>query len=451
MDWGADRPVLLRLYRSLVRSKLDYGCVVYSSARESYLRKLLPIHNQGLRICLGAFRTSPMHSLYVEANEPPLHIRWKKLSLQFALKLRSYRDNPTFETAFNHKFGDIYMRKPSAIPPFAIRVREALSQVCSNPDFVAQFTFPLRPPWKLDEPVVDLSLRKFLKNSTNELVFRASFNELRHKYHQYQAIYTDGSKATNRVAAAAYGRDASLQARLPDDASIFTAELQALKMAFDLIETSNGHQFIVFTDSLSSLLALKGHELKHPSVTALREAYSNLVQLQKSVVLAWVPSHVGIQGNEKVDALAKEALQMDVTNLYLPHTDYRPNINGFVKSKWQELWDSFPENKLYRVKPTVGTWGHTAPSKRRDDLVLSRARIGHTYLTHAYLLHGDERPYCIPCDCAVTVGHILIDCHEYSHIRQKYYAVPDLKTLFERTDPSLVLGFLKESKLYRNF
>ena len=28
-DWGADRIVLLRLYRGLVRSILDYGCVVY--------------------------------------------------------------------------------------------------------------------------------------------------------------------------------------------------------------------------------------------------------------------------------------------------------------------------------------------------------------------------------------------------------------------------------------
>ena len=40
MDWGADRKVLLRLYRTLVRSKLDYGCIVYGSARQSYLRKL---------------------------------------------------------------------------------------------------------------------------------------------------------------------------------------------------------------------------------------------------------------------------------------------------------------------------------------------------------------------------------------------------------------------------
>ena len=31
-DWGADSTVLLNLYKSLIRSKLDYGCIVYGSA-----------------------------------------------------------------------------------------------------------------------------------------------------------------------------------------------------------------------------------------------------------------------------------------------------------------------------------------------------------------------------------------------------------------------------------
>ncbi len=74
-DWGADRIVLLRLYRSLVRSKLDYGCIVYGSARRSVLKQLDPIHHQGLRITLGAFRTSPAQSLYIEAHEPSLTTR----------------------------------------------------------------------------------------------------------------------------------------------------------------------------------------------------------------------------------------------------------------------------------------------------------------------------------------------------------------------------------------
>jgi len=56
-SWGADQHTLLHLYRSLVRSKLDYGSVVYGSARESYLSILDPIQNHALRLCLGAFRT----------------------------------------------------------------------------------------------------------------------------------------------------------------------------------------------------------------------------------------------------------------------------------------------------------------------------------------------------------------------------------------------------------
>ena len=69
-SWGADRTTLLKLYLSLVWSKLDYGCIIYGSARKSYLQMLDPMHNQGLRLALGAFRASPVASLYVGADEP---------------------------------------------------------------------------------------------------------------------------------------------------------------------------------------------------------------------------------------------------------------------------------------------------------------------------------------------------------------------------------------------
>ena len=38
-EWGADRTTLLKLYRSLVRSKLYYGCIVYGSAAKTSLAK----------------------------------------------------------------------------------------------------------------------------------------------------------------------------------------------------------------------------------------------------------------------------------------------------------------------------------------------------------------------------------------------------------------------------
>ncbi|GFY57344.1 CTD small phosphatase-like protein 2 [Trichonephila inaurata madagascariensis] len=79
--WGADRTSLLCLYRALIRSKLDNGSVVYSSACKSLLKILDPVHHQALRLCLGAFRTSPVESLYAETYEPPLDLRRNIVSL----------------------------------------------------------------------------------------------------------------------------------------------------------------------------------------------------------------------------------------------------------------------------------------------------------------------------------------------------------------------------------
>ena len=110
-SWGADRTTLLKLYRSLVRSKLDYGCIIYGSARKSYLQMLDPIHNQGLRLALGAFRTSPVASLYVEADEPSLYSRREKLSLQYAIRLAANPSNPAHEVTFPPNYVKLYMNK----------------------------------------------------------------------------------------------------------------------------------------------------------------------------------------------------------------------------------------------------------------------------------------------------------------------------------------------------
>ena len=95
-SWGADQHPLLHLYRSLVCSKLDYGSVVYGSARESYLRILDPTQNHAMRLCLGAFRTPSASSMCVQTNEPPLYIRRRMLSIQYSLRLDSSLSNPAY-------------------------------------------------------------------------------------------------------------------------------------------------------------------------------------------------------------------------------------------------------------------------------------------------------------------------------------------------------------------
>ena len=88
-QWGADTTTLLHVYCTLDRVKLDYGSIVYGSARKSRIKQLNQVHRQGLRLALGVFRTSPAQSLYVEAKEPSLDNRRLKLSLQYTIKLKT--------------------------------------------------------------------------------------------------------------------------------------------------------------------------------------------------------------------------------------------------------------------------------------------------------------------------------------------------------------------------
>jgi hypothetical protein len=50
-----------------------------------------------MRICLGAFRTSPIASLHVEAGEMPLNLRREKLTIQYVL-INLNRTLPTQST-----------------------------------------------------------------------------------------------------------------------------------------------------------------------------------------------------------------------------------------------------------------------------------------------------------------------------------------------------------------
>ena len=96
---------------------------MYGSARTSYLREMLDtVHNQGLRLPLGAFRTSPVTSLYVEAQEPSLHLRREKLALHYAIRLAANPSNPTFKVIFSPQLSELYKQKPTVFRPFGLRV-----------------------------------------------------------------------------------------------------------------------------------------------------------------------------------------------------------------------------------------------------------------------------------------------------------------------------------------
>ena len=94
LKWGGARDTLLMLYWAVVRSKLEYGCIVYGTASNTNPWQLDSIHNSGLRLALSAFCTSSVSSLYTETNKTSLEEHRLKQSMHYYLKTRACIDNP---------------------------------------------------------------------------------------------------------------------------------------------------------------------------------------------------------------------------------------------------------------------------------------------------------------------------------------------------------------------
>ena len=445
-EWGADRFTLLHLYRSLIRSKLDYGSIVYGSARKSYLKPLDTIHNQSLRLALGAFRTSPVESLYVEANEPSLAHRREQLSLQYAARVAANPENPAHAVIFSKPDLKFYNKHPNSIRPLNLRLQENLENTNISPERIVQNNAFNIPNWKVKQPVILFDLKNKTKIETTNEEYISHFYELKQKYSDHIELYTDGSKHESNVGCACVSNSHTEQLRLPDGASIFTAETKAIDIALSFIKNSNKNKFIIYSDSLSVLQSIKSVNSSNQLVRQVKEKYSNLTS-SKTILFCWIPAHVGIRGNEKADKAAKESLKLIQTNMKIPSSDFNPIIKNEIKKKWQTLWENTIDNKLHRIKPNLGKPNENT-NCRKDQVVITRCRIGHTRITHSYLLQKENKPICHSCNCPFTVEHFLSECPLFETSRRKLLNVPSLFGIFKNLSPVNIISYLKEINIY---
>jgi len=219
----------------------------------------------------------------VEANEPLLYFRRKKLSLQYCLKLSCNYNNRTYATLFNSKFHSVFERKPTQLPPLAIRVSGDLQAVGFKKSDVITSPIPTTPPWLLTRPAVNLTLHCSNKSNTPPEIFKHRFYELCHEFTNYYRIFTDGYKEGNRVAAAVVHRDNTKCIRLPDTARIFRAELYALLLAIDVARRSKENNFVIFSDSMLSLQSIYGFNLDSDLVQKFLKDYTILAKMAKTL------------------------------------------------------------------------------------------------------------------------------------------------------------------------
>ncbi|XP_055939426.1 uncharacterized protein LOC129969045 [Argiope bruennichi] len=431
--WGADRTSLLKVYRSVIRSKLDYGCCVYGSARNSYLSRLNYVHHQALRVCCGAFRTSPISSLYVETCEPSLSFRRNMLSACYYFRVLSNRSHPLRRMFLNCSQSPLFNVRRSCIPPLGSRILKFLPESYHNIEIHDESPFSV-PPWCQFDVVLLHPFRKFLKSNTPDFIFRALFSAHRHMYSDYIPVYTDGSKAESHVGYAFACESVVVGQKLHDFTSVFTSEVTAIYRAIQYIAKNKFRKVIIYSDSWSALQALIEKTHNHAYISDIRILLKELCQNGFEILFCWIPSHVGIQGNEIVDIAAKSANES--YKQAIPYADVRSSVRKWLFQNWQNQWNLETKNKLHTVKPFIDLW--CSSLNRRCDVILTRLRIGHSRITHKYILLKQPPPACSRCGDSLTIRHILIECQTLDSLRLKYFntVVPCLPLLIGHEDPT---------------
>ena len=266
------------------------------------------------------------------------------------------------------------------------------------------------PPWEQVRPQIDTSLADSRKCDLPPYEARSRTMQHISSYEGCTAVYTDGSKTSEGVGCAFVAGSDTRSFSLPARASVFSAELLAIDKAICFIEVCDDASYVILTDSLSSLLALRSFNPTDPLLQDILTRLTSLDVAGKSIQFCWIPSHVGVSGNELADAAARRAACAPCTRrLPLPARDFCPAVNGFMLSQWQHEWEARP-SKLRELKPTLKVWQSSSRRNRQEEVILCRLRIGHTYATHGHILRGEEKPLCPRCYVPLTVAHVLLSC-----------------------------------------
>lgn len=436
---GSSRETLLCVLRSLIVSKLNYGCQFYGSATKSHLEKLEPVLNDALRIATGAFTTSPVVSLQAEAGILTLAKQRDIQTVQHFIKQKSITNSITNSQFSTHN------------KSFTRRALD-IANLHDIPTDIFKFSPQnIQPQHKFSKLQILKTFHKYLKPITSTAAFRQEFLALKEKESNKNFFYTDGSKKDGKTGfAVVKNNEVLLSKRTPDHCSIFTVEAFAILEAIHSIEEEdNTTNNIVFTDSASTVEALTNPKTRNPIIRELQRA---LIETDKDIQICWIPGHAGIIGNEMADASAKQAAeQTEISATINTPSDVKSLIIKAFNDQATRQWTTLTTH-LNQIKPTPSQWTTSNLVNRRDSTVLCRLRIGHTNLTHIHRIFKTSPPICGKCHqmSPLTVEHLILRCNTFNRERQKHNIPSTLKEALadDHNVIQRVINFLKEINVY---
>lgn len=417
---GANRRTMLRVFNSLVLPKLLFASHLYSSSDQVLWKIIAPEYNQTIRSITGAYRTSRVSSILAETGAMPLE---KHIKLNTVIKATRWLET----NGYNHARNSPFIERANG---FAVELTN------EEIPLIEQRSFRGGLKWHEPKVKIDWSIKNQIKAGEQQTKAKQTALETINKYNSYNKIYTDGSVKDDETGYGISSQNTPITMKLNGMCSIFSAEGRAILKAITSIAT-NEQPSIIFTDSAGCLSALEKGKNQHPWIEEIhRESRS------KNITLCWVPSHVGIKGNEEADKLAERGREAGEYEPQVPAQDAIHWFKTRTQWKYDHSWRREDNSFLRQTKPTTLPW--TDRPKTADQRILTRLRIGHVPLSHEWRFTKEDPPKCDKCNARLTADHILRFCPEYEEGRIKHNIKGICAYNNTKENEDNILAFFKE-------
>ena len=174
-------------------------------------------------------------------------------------------------------------------------VKEGESFKCQPTSFLT-ITQQNIPTWMIYDLSIHLTCSFKLtekKQNCYPLDLRNIFEDhLTNDHSESHCIFTDGSKTDSGNGFGVHSVGWTISKCIQNQASIYTAELQAISDALDKIQNHPNSRFTVLSDSLSCIQGIQNMYNQYPIVSKIQDKLVELFTNQKLIKFCWIPSRI---------------------------------------------------------------------------------------------------------------------------------------------------------------
>ncbi|XP_055850655.1 uncharacterized protein LOC129915201 [Episyrphus balteatus] len=401
-SWGCKPNILRWMYTMMVRPIITYGAVVWHKRTELVTTKKTLNKVQRLAcLCItGSMRTCPTAAMEVILHLTPLHEVISSTANGTILRFAKE------ETGTGKSIG---LKERDSISNTTVKNLLDIPRDC----MIKKYNFEKNFQTQFS------SKAKWVSESTNY-----TFNANAIKW------YTDGSRTADGTGAGIFGPRTKISIPMGQFPSIFQAEINAIdKCAERNLERKYKNQNIaIMSDSQAALKAINSYAINSKLVWECVKKLNELGKANK-ITLYWVPGHVGVQGNEVADSLAKAGATAPLMGpepyCGIGDSTIKQMIKTDEEAKRTKIWKETP--KLRQAKSLLGNYNQkrfkTCINLSRNNLrIITGILTGHCKLRkHLNNIGLADSATCRFCNNnEETPEHILGNCEALMHNRHRY-------------------------------